>query len=355
MKTDLDFLIKLLKIPSVSANTEEVNKALDCMQAYLEEHGVLCRMENMDGHKVLYASTMAGKEQDWLLNAHMDVVPADTAAFEPRIEGDLIYGRGTNDCKGCCLAIAQTLIALVGKASVGAIFTDDEEIGGNTTRYMVEKGYAARKLVIVVDSSAYSIVTAEKGMVNFTLRAKGKAAHSSRPWDGENAIDNLIDGYLKLRKAWGKNAPAEDGDNWFDTMAADIITGGEIFNKVPDSAEMVINVRFTKPGDEKRICNFIKETTGLEVTHDEVSMPVFCDEKETVLQKLQAAMQRKWNDKEIPFVKISGATDARHFAINKAPIAIIGIEGENCHTENEWASIKSISDTAEMLIDFINS
>lgn len=353
MQTDLDFLLKLLKIPSVSANIDEVNRALDCMQAYLEEHGVLCQMESMDGHKVLYASTMPGKVQDWLLNAHIDVVPAEDKDFEPRIEAGRIYGRGTVDCKGSCLAIAQTLITLVGKASVGAIFTADEEIGGETTRYMVEQGYAARKLVIVVDGEAYSIVTAEKGMVNFTLRAKGKAAHSSTPWEGENAIDNLIDGYMRLRNAWGKNAPTEDGDNWFDTMAADIVHGGVIFNKVPDSAEMVINVRFTKPGDEERIYNFIRETTKLEVTHDEVSMPVFCDENEAVLQKLQCAMRHQWQGKEIPFVKMCGATDARHFAMNKAPIAIIGIDGANCHTNNEWVSIDSIGETATMLVDFI--
>ena len=42
---------------------------------------------------VLYASTVSGKEADYILNAHMDVVPATDDQFEPRIEGDLMLAQ----------------------------------------------------------------------------------------------------------------------------------------------------------------------------------------------------------------------------------------------------------------------
>lgn len=352
MNTDIEFLKKLIAIPSVSDDVAQVNKAEDCMREYLEAHGVACVTEECDGRKVLYASTLPGKVQDFLLNAHLDVVPGPARLFEPVIEGDILRARGAEDCKGSAVAIAQVLCELNGKASVGAIFTADEEIGGSTTAYMVDKGYAARKLVVVVDGSEYAIVSAEKGVVDLILKAKGKNAHSSAPWVGVNAIDILLDGYAKLRAAWPKNAPGPDGDVWFDTMSADIISGGTAHNKVPDEAELLVNIRFIKPGDEDRIEKFVRETTGLEVSRGEVSIPVFCDEKTPALQDLKAAMERTWPDKKIGFTRMCGATDARHFARASAPIAITGVHGAGCHTDDEWVQISCVGELASMLIDY---
>ena len=354
MKTDIELLDSLIRIPSESSDIPQVNRAEEAMGAYLKAHGLFCEFEEFEGRRILFASTTPGKVQDYILNAHLDVVPAEPALFEPRIDGDRMYGRGTDDCKGCCVAIAQALCALAGtKASVGAIFTADEEIGGRTTLHMVQQGYAARKLVIVLDGPSRAIVSAEKGMLNFILRATGKTVHSSRPWEGVNAIDKLVDGYARLRAAWPKNAPGPDGDKWFDTMSADIISGGTAHNKVPDEATLLVNIRFVKPGDEKRIESFIRETTGLEVTREEFTIPVFCDENDPALQALQAAMRKAWPDHEIPFTRMMGATDARHFALNPTPIAITGCAGGGCHEIGEWINLPNIGETASMLVDFL--
>ena len=71
-----------------------------------------------------------------------------------KVDGDRLTGRGVGDDKGSALAVAQTLVALVGKGvSVGCIFGADEETGGFTTTWMVErKGYRPRKMAIVLDS-----------------------------------------------------------------------------------------------------------------------------------------------------------------------------------------------------------
>ena len=46
---------------------------------------------------------------------------------------------------------ARLMRELKGKVSVGAIFGSDEEIGGASTSFMMDKGYGASKLVIVLD------------------------------------------------------------------------------------------------------------------------------------------------------------------------------------------------------------
>ncbi len=353
MNIDLDFFLDLLRIPSVSGNITEINRAVDCVKNYLEAKGVSCVVEDMNGLHILYASTMPGKEQDYILNAHLDVVPADTSQFEPYIEGDRLYARGADDCKGNCIPIINALCELNGKASIGAIFSTDEEIGGRTSEYMVNLGNKTRKMIIVSAASAYAIATCEKGAMNLTLTAHGKEGHSSRPWIGDNAIDKLIAGYSRLKEAWGSRVPGEDGDVWFDTLSAGIIRGGTAANKIPDVAEMVINIRFTRPGDENRIINFVRETTNLEVTCIDFFVPVFCDSNNSHILELKTTMENKWPERKIIFCKMCGATDARHFAKLNIPIAIIGVEGYDCHSRKEYVSLKNIAETGDMLIDFL--
>ena len=86
----------------------------------------------------------------------------------------------------------------MGKADVGAVFTADEETGGATSAEAVRLGYDARKLIGVIDSSPLKITVAHKGILDLKLVARGRNAHSSRHWDGVNAIDRLIEGAEKL-------------------------------------------------------------------------------------------------------------------------------------------------------------
>lgn len=354
MKTDLEFLEQLVSIPSETKDETECNRAQELMRDYLAAQGLHCTMEALGERKFLCAATTPGKVHDYLFNAHLDVVPAPPALYAPRIEGDRLYARGSSDCKGAAVAIAQALAALVGKADVAAVFSADEETGGATSAEAVRLGYDARKLIGVIDSAPYKITTAHKGIIDLRLVAKGRSAHSSRAWEGENAIDKLFEGYGKLRAAWGKNGPdstAED-DIWFDTYSAVVVSGGTAHNKVPDEASLLVNVRYTVPGDDARIERFVRETTGLAVVRETCCQPFVCDENEPVFARLAEVMRRAWPDKGVGFVRMTGATDARHFGVSKAPIAVLGIDGGDCHTDAEWVGISGIGEMAGVIEEF---
>ena len=123
MDTELFELYKnLIRCRAVSADIEAVNKSEKLLLAYLQKQGLYCTEEMIDGRVVVYASTMPGKVQDLLLNAHLDVVPAAyEEQFEPRVEGDRLYGRGAHDCLGNAMAIIQCLLKAKDKYSVGAV------------------------------------------------------------------------------------------------------------------------------------------------------------------------------------------------------------------------------------------
>ncbi|MCF7854005.1 MAG: M20/M25/M40 family metallo-hydrolase [Candidatus Pacebacteria bacterium] len=346
MLDTVDLLAELMRFQPVTDNLEQVNALADFARKYLTQAGVHTSVEELAGRRVLYAATVADKECDILLNAHLDVVPADNTMFTLTQADGWLRGRGTHDCLGNCALIMQTLIKLKNAdVSVGAIFSTDEETGGATTKAMVDRGYRARRLVLVCDGSGYSLVTAQKGVVSLTLRAHGTGCHAAEPWKGDNAIDRLIEGYRKIQPLF---PPINPPDEWHNTAAATTIRAGNAHNRVPDSAEMTLNVRFTETTDFEELLRSIRETSGLEADPGMLAPPVFCNPENSEIQRVVECM-RTMLGRDIAVKRSNGATDARHFVDMGVPIAIIGIPGRDLHGDNEALELKGLKAYEELL------
>lgn len=351
---DVDFLGELVAVRSFSRDIPQVNRAQRMMQAYLEKHGVKCVMETMpDGHEILFASTQPGKEQDFVLAPHLDTVPAEDSLYPMRREGDKLTGRGVHDCKGNAVVAAQTLIALNGKASVGAIFGADEEKGGFTTRWMVEKGYRPRKMALVLDGSWNQIIYAQKGHTYFKVTARGIGGHSSRPWVTDDVVTRLMLAYAKLRSAWDAKYPLPE-DKWEDVLSCTYVKGdGGAMNRIPDEASFVVNLRSIRPDSADVAEKFIREVTGLEVERGEDCKACNSDPNHPLVRKLQSVMRAHYPGEEIPLARMLAATDARCFHDCGVPVMVIGTKGSGAHGPDEWQSAKSIGEVADLLIDFM--
>ena len=212
---DLAFLKELVEIPSSSIDYPQVNRAMRAMKVFLEKRGMFCTIETDEqGRELLFAATKPGKVQDYILSAHLDVVPASCdGQYTFKNENGRLSGRGVGDDKGGALAVAQTLAALAGKdVSVGCIFGADEEVGGFTTTWMVEKmGYKPRRMAIVVDSSYGKIGYATKGQLMVRATLSGKGGHSSAPWRCEDLITELSAAVVKIKEEWYRRHPLADG------------------------------------------------------------------------------------------------------------------------------------------------
>jgi len=197
-------LTELLAIPSVSADKAPCDRAVDWMRGWLEARGVWCTVETWpeDGRKVLYAATREGlKNPDYTIVTHLDVVDAAAEQFVPERKGGRLYARGAGDTKGAAYAAARILERLNGKASVGCVFSSNEEVGGKTTGYLVGLGYGVpKKMVFVFDGGGEpnAISYACKGCAYYKLTAKGKSGHASRPEACDNPIYKLARAALKI-------------------------------------------------------------------------------------------------------------------------------------------------------------
>jgi succinyl-diaminopimelate desuccinylase len=188
------------------------------------------------------------------------------------------------------------------------------------------------------------IINREKGLIKMRLVARGRAAHGARPWMGENAIDILIDDYLKIKAYFGKQSP----DHWHRTLNFGIIRAGESHNQVPDRAEGVLDIRYTEDDDMLRLIEVISGQVASEVTV-EFMEPMFVSLPSPYQERL-AAM----SGASVGFEH--GASDARFLTGLNTPGVIWGANGENSqHSSQEHVVIDSIGRLYALLNAFLQS
>jgi acetylornithine deacetylase/succinyl-diaminopimelate desuccinylase-like protein len=240
------------------------------------------------------------------------------------------------------------LCRLNGRARVGAVFSADEETGGFTTLAMVKKGYAG-KLAVVLDGNIDRLVVAQKGILSLRLVARGRACHASAPWRGENAVENLIAGYLKIKPLFKK--PSET-DSWKDTCAATMVSAGTVSNQVPDRAEMLLNIRFTDRTDPRRLLQKIKKRSGLRTELQLMSPFVAVPKNDARIRLFFRSMRQRLNPAMV-LGRMNGATDARYFVRHTPSVVITGLKGGGAHSIHEWLDVRTVPRMEKALFDFI--
>src|SRR5690606_13449999 len=86
------------------------------------------------------------------------------------------------------------------------------------------------------------------GSIQARVTFEGRAAHSARPWQGDNAIHKA--GRLLTTLAERPYAEVEvEGLIFRDCMSVTLAQGGRARNVVPDAFELNINYRFAPVGD----------------------------------------------------------------------------------------------------------
>ena len=139
----LDILAKLINFHTTPGNTKEISQSLDYVNKQLGFYPFFKKTYIKNGVESRVWSTSDTKKTRFILNAHIDVVPADDSLFSLKQYGDKLMGRGVSDMK---YSIALYIIALkniynkYGKLpSVALMITSDEENGGfNGVKHLLE-------------------------------------------------------------------------------------------------------------------------------------------------------------------------------------------------------------------------
>src|SRR3954463_15523721 len=180
-----------------TSTPEGIASAAGFVKGWLEARDIDVRTETNNGLPVLAATVGAGSGPTIVLHGHLDVVPGRPEQFEPRVDGDRLYGRGAYDMKGGLAAMMCATRDLAAQSGVKVHFVcvsdeESDEDGRRGSDYLVEKGYTG-DFAITGEPTDMHIGVQAKGVLALRLEVSGTAAHGATPWLGDNAVLKAID------------------------------------------------------------------------------------------------------------------------------------------------------------------
>ncbi len=172
----LNELLDLLRIPSISANSEHKGDMIRCAEAVkqslLDAGADLAEIHQTDGHPIVYGEKMVDPSfPTVLVYGHYDVQPADplelwhSGPFEPVIKDGKIFARGACDDKGQFYMHVKALEVMVRnntlKTNIKFCIEGEEEIGSPNLGKFVASHHDLLKadVVLISDTAMISMDT----------------------------------------------------------------------------------------------------------------------------------------------------------------------------------------------------
>ncbi|MBA3958514.1 MAG: hydrolase [Parachlamydiaceae bacterium] len=299
-----------------------------------------------------------------LLGGHMDTVYPTDSSFQhtTRINDNTMRGPGVTDMKGGLIVMLKALEALEASPfakNIGweVLINPDEELGSPSSEFLWVAA-AKRHTCGLLFEPAFgdgSLVNARKGSANFTVVAKGRAAHAGRDFhQGRNAIAAIAHFIVAAEQI----SDAHTGI----TLNIGHIEGGGPVNIVPDLAICRFNIRTMNPDDleeiRQKLHNIIEQIhtqEGISLTLHEQTFraPKLFDEKhqqlfsafETCAYALGSKLQSKPS---------GGACDGNILAAEGlTTIDTLGVIGGNIHTSEEYILLNSLSQRTQLTAYFL--
>ena len=341
----------------VSYDTSEADGVLEAagfIEGWLDARGIGVESDEVRGLPVLCAEVGPADAPTVVLHGHIDVVPALPGQFEPRVEGDRLYGRGAYDMKGAIAAMLLTTAAMrdQDKVRVRLGIVGDEESEEEAERgsdHLVDSGFIG-DFAITGEPTDLHIGVEAKGVLALRLQVSGIAAHGATPWLGDNAVLRALDVFRSI-----ESLPfARHSSELFDRPSINLgrILGGDALNKVPDRCAIDVDIRYLPDQDPATVLEQVQGIRGAEVETLFARPPAVVDRNLTFVRALREATTTH-HDGEPMSVGRDGASDAVSFLRVGVPAVEFGPLGEGHHGPEEWVSISSLQTYGQTLDTFL--
>lgn len=248
-------LKKLIATPSVSRNEKD---AADVMEEQMRAYGFAPHREAnnlwiLDPHYDEQQPTI-------LLNAHIDTVkPVATwqrDPFTPTMEGETLYGLGSNDCGGGLCSLLQVFRFLTEKPQAYNLIylaSAEEEVSGKDGISRALPLLPKIDVAIVGEPTGMQPAVAEKGLMVLDVIAHGKSGHAARN-EGVNAIYEALDDMQWLRDYRFEKVSDFLGPT---KMTLTVVNAGTQHNVIPDKCTMLVDIRTNEFYDNEEVYHFI--------------------------------------------------------------------------------------------------
>jgi succinyl-diaminopimelate desuccinylase len=187
-----------------------------------------------------------------VLAGHLDTVPAQGNAA-PREDGGRLYGLGSSDMKSglaVMMALAREGGGAAARFDLAWVFYDCEEVAferNGLRRLLGELPWLrSAALAILLEPTDCAAELGCLGSLHAEVTVRGRAAHSARPWLGENAIYRALP-VLERLAAIDPKPVVIGGVTYWETLQVTTAAAGIGRNVIPDALRLNVNFRFAPP------------------------------------------------------------------------------------------------------------
>ncbi len=228
------------------------------LSRFFQEHGIATRLEEaLPGRPNLIAVVPGRRSGRCIVfEAHTDTVSVEGMTippFEPVVTDGRLHGRGSCDTKAGLAAMMHALVSLRTESrpppcEIWLVAAADEEHSFRGVVKLIEGLRSQAAAAVVAEPTDMRVVIATKGCVRFRVTCRGRAAHSSKPHLGVNAISHMAEVIRVLEEDAATNTrqhPLLGGA----TINVGLIKGGAQVNVVPDTCTIEVDRRLL-PGED---------------------------------------------------------------------------------------------------------
>ncbi len=268
MKEQYQIAVELLQklIQTQSFSSEEHNTAA-IIEGWLKDHGVTF---NRTQNNVWAVNKYFDENKPTiLLNSHHDTVRPNKGytndPYDAFIEGDKLYGLGSNDAGGCLVSLLSTFVHFYEqknmKYNLAVAATAEEESSGPNGLNSILGILPEIDFAIVGEPTEMHLAIAEKGLLVIDAYAKGIAGHAAHE-NTENAITNAIQDIEWINNYKFSKVSDQLGKV---KMSVTQIKAGELHNLVPAECHFVIDIRVNEAYSNREVFDIISENTKSEL------------------------------------------------------------------------------------------
>ncbi len=260
----ISLLQQLIKTPSFS---REESATADIWEKWLKDNGAT-DVKRLHNNVYVLSQNFDHTKPIMMLNSHHDTVRPSSSytrnPFSADIEGDKLFGLGSNDAGASGVALAMAFLALNDDKTLPvnlllAITAAEEVMGELGMRaflpHLAENGLTP-DMVLVGEPTGMQAAVAERGLLVLDCVAKGKAGHAARN-EGINALYRAIEDIDSLR-----NFSPEKISDLLGPIKVNVtmINCGTQHNVVPDSCTYVVDVRTTDAYSNEETVDLLRQS-----------------------------------------------------------------------------------------------
>ena len=263
----VELLKVLISTPSIS---REEGDATDRLQLFIERGApVQCDVHRHLNNLWCIAPGFDATRPTLLLDAHIDTVKPVSGwskhPFTPTVEGDAIYGLGSNDDGASLVTLLQVFYNLCrSPQQYNVIFlaSAEEEVSGTNGIEAVLPLLPPLSCAIMGEPTSMQPAVAEKGLMVLDCVAEGLSGHAARN-EGVNAIYRAMDDINWFKSYKFPNSSQLLGDV---KMTVTQINAGTQHNVIPDRCTFVADIRSNECYSNAQLLELIRANVACEVT-----------------------------------------------------------------------------------------